>query len=510
MGLPPAWLALLFEHVACGPGGLASAAAAFSQTCKFINSLSGDPAVTYSNLVLEVVISSPDHPAWQWLAKRCGRIAGLSLKLRLEVLGDDDGTEYARHLLGWIQPLQILSGIRGIQLSVECVGDIFDSDHPCIIRCIKQHGHLISHLTVVIHVSEERLKLRDFSEAAAACKSIDLTIWHYPSKLVNLADLEPVAGSLHRLNCTPRIMWRGSIRGVVAFNSMSHLTALHLGNEDFGDEEPWGLLAKLSNLQDLSLDVSARGDPSPLSELRRLTYLHLNSLRGPGPDPPAPFGLSSLQPLSTLQQLEELRLGEHACAATSLQGLAELNMKQLRIKHSSRLRSLEGISPMLTELILIDAQHLTSLVGIGVCTSMEKLSLYRCSVSSLQPLRDLSRLKQLEVSGSCINSVDGINSMSMLQHLSFKECSSLTHLLEVEHLIALESLEVVICAVTSLQPLSQLRAGLRRLSVSCCGRVQEEVLELPHVQPTAQVVVVNSNVKEVVLAGGLRRACSAR
>jgi hypothetical protein len=37
--------------------------------------------------------------------------------------------------------------------------------------------------------------------------------------------------------------------------------------------------------------------------------------------------------------------------------------------------------------------------------------------------------------------------------------------------------------------------------------VQEDVLELPHVQPTAEVVVKDATVREVVLAGGgVRRA----
>jgi hypothetical protein len=60
--------------------------------------------------------------------------------------------------------------------------------------------------------------------------------------------------------------------------------------------------------------------------------------------------------------------------------------------------------------------------------------------------------------------------------------------------------------VTSLQPLSQLGEGLQILRVYGCTGVQEEVLELPHVQPTADVDVSCSNLREVVLAGGVRRA----
>jgi hypothetical protein len=67
LDLPPAWLALLFQHVASGPGGLSNAAA-LCQTCKLLHSLYEGPAVTYSDLFLAGAISSPVHPVWQWLA----------------------------------------------------------------------------------------------------------------------------------------------------------------------------------------------------------------------------------------------------------------------------------------------------------------------------------------------------------------------------------------------------------------------------------------------------------
>jgi hypothetical protein len=96
--LPPAWLALLFRHVASGPGGLANAAG-LSQTCKFLHSLSEDPAVTYSNIVLAAAISSPVHPIWQWLARRLGRIADLSLVLEAAPV------TIAGQVPAWVQPL---------------------------------------------------------------------------------------------------------------------------------------------------------------------------------------------------------------------------------------------------------------------------------------------------------------------------------------------------------------------------------------------------------------------
>jgi Leucine-rich repeat (LRR) protein len=375
---------------------------------------------------------------------------------------------------------------------------------------LKQHGHLISHLIVEVLVSEDELTLKDFSEAAAQCRYIDLTIYHDVDE-VDLADLAPVAGSLRCFSCCPSFMERGSVTGVSALNSMSQLTALELVYEDLGNEDPWDLLASLKGLRELHLEVTASGDPSPLSALTALSSLHLESCRISANDQ-TPFSFSSLQPLSTLQQLEVLHLEGHACATTSLQGLAGLsNLKHLVLEttaHDGKLESLEGISPGVVEFTLGFALNLTCLVGIESCTSMEMLTLYNCDVSSLQPLRGLSNLKQLKVCDCSITNLEGLS--TSLQSLHLAGCSDLTHLSGIEHFSTLKSLIVETCGVTSLQPLSLIGERLQTLSVSYCHRVQEEVLELPHVQPTADVFVRHGNLKEVVLAGGVRKAVPSR
>jgi hypothetical protein len=409
-----------------------------------------------------------------------------------------------------MQPLQILAGIPGAQLRVEWVGLINSVNHPCITQWLKQHGQLISHLTLIVHVSDHMLKLREFSEAAAPCRSIDLAIRHFSDKVVDLADLDPVAGSLKKLRCEAVDDRQGTLRGASALNSMSQLTALYLGKEEFGSEEPWDMLAKLTSLQQLSLGVSANGDPSPLSALTGLSSLHIASLQSEAIMNHTPFSFTSLQPLSTLQHLEELTLCGYACDATCLQGLAGLSsLKQLNVEscYYDGLASLEGISPGLLRLFIRDAKALASLFGIEGCTSMERLSLNYCGVSCLQPLTALGTLMHLEVFGcSRLANLKGLSSTA-LETLVLIDCNSLTHLSGVEHFSALKSLEVTDCGVTSLQPLSQLGEGLRELRVDNCRGVQEEVLELPNVHHTANVVIQYSNVKEVVLAGGVRRAC---
>jgi hypothetical protein len=500
--LPPAWLALLFQHVASGPGGLANAAA-LGQTCKFLHGLSEGPAVTYRNLFLAALISSPDHPVWQWLARRSGRIAGLSLKLCV--------TQNVDQLPGWVQRLQTLSSITSVQLRADLLGVLTDLDHSYMGQWLKQHVQLISHLSVNVDVREDNLKLRDFSEAAASCKSIDLALGHYSTQALDLADLEPVAGSLQGLKCYSVFRGHESVRGAGVLNGMTQLTALKLSLLDIGTDELWGLLAKLRGLQGLSLNVRASGDPSPLAALSRLSCLNLHSFELPA-DNRIPFTFSSLQPLSTLQQLEVLTLWGHACAATSLQGLAGLsNLKALRIEFDadvSRLRTLEGIPTGVKELSISNlAQAHVSLAGIEGCTRLEKLSLSHIDQwSCVQLLGGVSSLKQLEVMSCSLTSLGGLHSMP-LESLSLRHCSTLTQLSGFEHVSALERLEIIDCGVTSLQPLSQLGEGLQNLVVFRCEGVQEEVLELPQVQSSASVVVRRSNVREVVLSGGVRLTC---
>jgi hypothetical protein len=334
--------------------------------------------VTYSNLCLAEAISSTDHPFWRWLAKRSGRVAGLSLELSVEIL-DADATENAIQLPGWMQPLEILSGIQGVQLILTWVDVTGDQGHPCISQWLKQNGQLISHLMVEVHVSENRLKLSEFSEAAAPCRSVDLTIHHPSSQVVDLADLNCVAGSLQRLACQSSGML-GSIRGASAFTGMSQLTALKSYREDFQDEEPWGFLASLTKLQNLRVDVRASGDPSALTSLTGLSSLRLSSSGKFEEGRPTPFSFSNLQPLSTLGQLKDLCLAGHACAFTSLQGLAGLSkLKELTIEsigsENRRLRSLEGISPCVKVMYIVCAPDLVSLAGIESCTNLTNLFL---------------------------------------------------------------------------------------------------------------------------------------
>jgi hypothetical protein len=327
-----------------------------------------------------------------------------------------------------------LASLVRVKLRVNWVTEIDHMAHPFIAQWLPQYGHLINHLIVKLYIRWGRLALKQFSREAALCKSIDLGVRCHFNEVVDLSDLNAVAGFLQHFSCEPHGDWAVlTLRGLGTLTSMSQLTSLHLNCEGFvgfGDDEPWELLAQLTSLQELDLKLrAANGGPSTVSALTNLSSLMFNNRGDVRADDLALPKFSSLQPLSTLQQLEVLHLKGHACeTTTSLQGLAGLSkLKVLKFDHATELSSLEGISPAVTALSIWHAESLVSLIGIEVCTSLDKLSLCSCCIlSSLYPSKGLSRMTELEAHWCAITSLEGLESMS-LQSLSLLGILHLSH-----------------------------------------------------------------------------------
>ena len=497
--LPSTCLAHLVQHVASGPGGLASAAA-FSRTCKYFYALSESSAVTYRNLHFGKPVKSLGHRFWPWLAKREGRIAGLTADVRLLRVGG----------LGPEQ-LQVLFRIPGLHLTIHYDSEATAPLEAFVTKVLRPHGHLIDHLIAPVRIKEEELTLQDFGEAAAACRSLDLTARQYSEEPFDVGALDPVAGSLVRLNlASPGSLFsNSSLRKLSSFSRLSLLSLKHVALEA---QDSWLLMAQLTNLKQLSLQIAASGDPSPLSALSGLSSLEIGSYDVVQEGLIIRHTFSSLQPLSTLQQLEELELYAKACTATSLHGLAELSrLERLRLE-GPMLKSLEGLSMGLTVLGILKAPQLVSLAGFEHLQGLQKLALFDCGVSSFQLLAALGSLGDLSLSSGTLTSLVGLegNLCTCLQSLRLSFCRELKQLSGIEGLTALQRVEIFYCGVTSLQPVGQLVEGLQKLRVTDCRSVQEEVLELPHIQPTPDVNIQHSNVKEVVLAGGVRRTVDVR
>ena len=371
---------------------------------------------------------------------------------------------------------------------------------------LRAHGHLIDQLISVVRIDRDGLILQDFCEAAAPCKSLDLTVGSYPAVPLNIGALSPVAGSLVHRNLVGMDVLVPDVECVSSLSLLSQLTSLSITSFDFGDEEPWIHLVELTKLKQLSFLVAASGDPSPLTALTGLSSLKLLSYPVVDGALPLPSTFSSLQPLSTLQELKELVLRIEACNATSLHGLAGLSRLETLKLRGPMLRSLEGVSTGLTSLVIDEAAQLESLAGIEGCQGLQNLSVCVSGVTSLHPLAGLCKVKVLYIDGT-FTSLAGLegNLCTSLHSLILESCKQLRDLSGIEGLTALQRLVISSCGVTSLQPVGQLVGGLEKLHVIECRMVQEEVLELPHIQPTADVRVEYSNVKELVLAGVVRR-----
>ena len=504
LDLPRPWLANLFQHVASGPRGLAHAAA-LSQSCSSLHALSESSAVSYRNIHVPRIITTSNHPVWKWLAERQGRVSGLNMQVHVETATTQHGPDAADPMPKWTQPLQTLSAIPGLHLIVYCRSTISARDEPFMEEWLKPHAYLMDSLRAEVAVGAEHLSLREFCEAAAPCRSIRLTVSHNSRERLNLSGLALVSGSLVDLD----IKKNESVRlcGVENFDtltSMPKLKWLRLDHVDLTAADPWPTLASLSSLEYLQMKAAANGDPSVLSELTGLELLDLGSYYSRENVDAVPFSFSSLQPLSTLQQLGCLCLSEHAFGATSLQGLAGLReLETLYLVHAPSLVSLEGISGAVTDLFIGHAKKFQDLSSISVLDGLQDLSVNHCGITSLQPLAGLRGLDGLRLDTCPVTSLEGLEGRS-LDWLILSCCDSLRQLSGLE-LSALQRLDISECGVSSLQPLAELTGAVTKLSIGDCGSVTEEVLELPHIQPTADVRVWNSNVKEVVLAGGVRR-----
>ena len=492
--LPSTWLVHLVQHVAAGAGGLASAAA-FSQTCKPIYALSESSAVKYRNLHLHHPVDSLDHPFFPWLARRHGRVAGLTAELRLLTVAGP-GPEQ----------LQVMFGTPGLHLTLRYRAWITNSDHVFMTKVLRPHGHLIDLLKASVRISTDGLVLQDFCTAVAACRSLDLTAWQYSGEPLNMGTLDPVAGSLVRLDLASAGFLFRELEGLSTVSSFSKLSSLSLRKLRLGAQEPWLWIAQLTNLKQLSLQVAASGDPSPLSALTGLSSLDFRSCNVGQDALLIPCTFSSLQPLSALQELKELVLEGRACSAISLCGLAELSRLETLRLEAPKLKCLEGLSTGLTALTL-DAPRLESLASIEHLQGLQELNVRNCDVTCLHPLAALGSLGALCIGGA-FTSLAGLegNLCTCLHSLRLIYCLELKQLSGIEGLTALQQLMILGCGVISLQPLGNLVGGLRDLRVYECSMVQEEVLELPYTQPTAHVLIEYSIVKEVVLAGGIRRA----
>jgi hypothetical protein len=483
--LDPLCLKHVFHLVAMDHEVGIASTAALSQTCKYINEQNDELLNCYkfkkSTLSRgkwhegTVFAESADHPFWLWLSKRQGRISRLTVHIKPFAEVPHDSIDSCEEELEWIGPLKLLSTIPGLHLKVH-MPRISSLEHPFARFCLQNEVDLMQGLKAEYSKTYEEvwLPMAGFVQIAG----------HFKSLVLN-----KIATSIG----SPELF-----EGFEALSNLTQLTSLSI-NDYFlyqyvtERKDLWQALATLTRLQHLDCNsIVCDIDPSPLSALTALTSLQLDSKQLDVQHPlyglygAQYFSFSSLQPLSTLQQLEVLDLQGCSCTATSLQGLGALpRLKDVDLR-CERLVTLQGVGPVVSSPLAKDADH----AGLIVTPALESLHIWGAQITSLSGLEGLS---------NCLFS------------LTLVYRPKLSSLSGVEGISTLHKLLVSSCGLTSLQPLAtfgrkQKEPETIEIGIDNCGKVEEEVLELPYVPAAASVVILDSNVKEVVVAGGAEAA----
>jgi hypothetical protein len=375
----PFWPGLFKHLLAAGSSGLAEAAA-FEQTCKAMHGIA-----TYTDLQLEKDISDHAHPLWSWLEGRLGRISGLTIHLYLADL-PWEGLGQA-----WQHPLSLLARVPGLHLKLSTPETVAADDVALASAFLQQHGHLISTLYLQHNITESGHAKMLPGLVPEQCLDVDVALWADEGRDVDLSDLQSLAGKLTDLTVDGDD--DGTVVGLSTLLALSKLTYLYV-SAGKPLAEPWKVLAALTGLQELFCAFQTTGDAAPLSVLTHVTCFCLDSSYNT-----QNTYLSTLQPLTALQQLQELTLG--CFNTTSLHGLGALtSLSEVELKDNTSLISLEGLNA--TALISLSLGNLPGITSLARLSGLQCLRSLRIDgdvpgTTDLEPLSHLASLQDLAI-----------------------------------------------------------------------------------------------------------------
>ena len=149
LDLPAAWWGCLFQHVAAASDGVRSVGV-LSLTSKTLHTFSQELEYSYQE-INGVSCSSSTAPFWKWLAKQEGRAPALAARIQLTPVFSETQTMAGIELQGWKEPLQLMSTIPQLQLTVSLPKPLSLSgrDRRYIKQWLKEHAALIGKLEAV-------------------------------------------------------------------------------------------------------------------------------------------------------------------------------------------------------------------------------------------------------------------------------------------------------------------------------------------------------------------------
>lgn len=197
-----------------------------------------------------------------------------------------------------------------------------------------------------------------------------------------------------------------------SYEDLQHMIFLTTLTIENGKSEDFAFLAKLTNLQELSITETNLSKETltiigGLSNLEKLTL--------------EKCAISNASPISNLPNLKELSLRENyivdISALSTLSGLQKLDL-------SSNM-ALESIVPVtnLTSLTWLDASHnaLSDITGIGNLKNLTYLSLASNKLTDVSELAQCTKLEKLNISSNKISDISGLSALNNLIYLFFAD-----------------------------------------------------------------------------------------
>lgn len=296
-----------------------------------------------------------------------------------------------------------------------------------------------------------------------------------------------------------------------SIGKLTKLTKLNISGSTISGITSLDSLKSLTKLQELTIDIylgttTSVSDLSPLKDLTKLTKLRIPTK-----------SVTSLDPIKSLTKLQELYLqdGNGRCKIsdisklTNFKDLEDLNIGVTKsvtslepLKDLTKLKNVEvwgskfsDLSPLseknldelhiseytgsdssvissftnLSFLELGRAENIKDFSFVSKFTKLKRLFLSESYVSSLEPLKNLTNLTELDISGD-FSDLTPLKDLTKLRTLTLSS-DNLSDLSPIKNLSVLNFIYLTACSLKNIAPLSNLKI-LSWVSIGCCNSIE--------------------------------------
>ena len=251
------------------------------------------------------------------------------------------------------------------------------------------------------------------------------------------------------------------VKDLSGIENLTNLTKLEI-NGEYNDIRDISSIAKLTKLEELSLENMKIKDISALSKLTNLRSLNI---AGPFVDPeysdaqnPEDYVINNIEALKKLTNLETLSIANRGISdINALSGLTKLNDVVLsgnKIVDISALKNLTEIN----SLDLTSNKNIEDISVLKNLTNLTNLWLTENKITSIEALRNLTNLKKLYINVNKISDLTPLSDLNKMTHLSLgaNNIKDLTPLKNLTNLTSLRAADNKIIDVSSLTNLTKL------------------------------------------------------